>query len=193
MLVQLDQINNSLAMDNLPPTLISLVSSQAKAEEMNDSLLGLLPGVLAALQGQSNLSCSAVTSSGSISVSHSASMTPSSLVTSASSLSPFGGHSFSAGIYLVVPSFVSTFSTLANPACSFQSILPSNVGNSPIASAFSAYLLFSSPLLSVSGRVIVIGPGYSPAYTLQAGIKERFWPFCGSCESPARQLKGEQK
>ena len=120
-------------------------------------------------------------------------MTPSSLVTSASSLSPFGGHSFSAGIYLVVPSFVSTFSTLANPACSFQSILPSNVGNSPIASAFSAYLLFSSPLLSVSGRVIVIGPGYSPAYTLQAGIKERFWPFCGSCESPARQLKGEQK
>ena len=67
MLVQLDQINNSLAMDNLPPTLISLVSSQEKAEEMNDSLLGLLPGVLAALQGQSNLSCSAVTSSGSIS------------------------------------------------------------------------------------------------------------------------------
>ena len=100
-----------------------------------------LAAVLEDFKGQSNLACSAVTSSSSTSVSHSASTTPSSLVSSPSSLSSFGGLSFSAGI--VVLSFLSTFSTLANPICSF----PPHVGNSPIASASTS----SSSFLSVSG------------------------------------------
>ena len=60
--------------------MLDTVLSQGIDKAMNDSFQILLPGVLVALQGQSNLVCSAVTSSDSTSVLHSASMAPSSLV-----------------------------------------------------------------------------------------------------------------
>ena len=107
--------------------LLDSVSSPAIAKVMNDSLLALLSRVLTALQGQSNLACLAVTSSGSTWVLHLVSIAPSSLVSSAPFLSAFGEQSFSAGI--IVPSFILTFSTLADPFCSFLPLLPSHVAN----------------------------------------------------------------
>ena len=122
-------------------------SSDTLAQAMSKALKDSLPDILAALHNHNAVS------------SHSAVISTSSPVplTQASL-----GQATTTGTF-IVPSFVSTFSTLSTPAYVFSSLpLPSGSGSPTVGGG----VVSPFPAISVSsaavGKDFVIGPGYSP-------------------------------
>ena len=126
-------------------------SGEALAQAMLRALSDCLPGILASMQGRD------------IAPSH----------TALSSTIPAGPSTFSSVLAtgssaslgnIVVPSFVSTFSTLPSPAFGYPSFsLSSALQTSPSVRGvpFSSFPTISSTA-PVVGKDFVIGPGYSP-------------------------------
>ena len=128
-------------------------SSDALAQAMSKALTDSLPGILAALHNHVIPSQPTPLNSNStvISTLSPAPLTQASL-----------GQATTTGTF-IVPSFVSTFSTLSMPSYGFSSLpLPSGSGSQTagggVVSAFPAISVSSAAV----GKDFVIGPGYSP-------------------------------
>ena len=129
-------------------------SSDALAQAMSKALTDSLPGILAALHNHNAIPSQPAppnSNSAVISTSSPAPLTQASL-----------GQATTTGTF-IVPSFVSTSSTLSTPAYGFSSLpIPSGSGSPTVrggvVSAFPAISVSSAAV----GKDFVIGPGYSP-------------------------------
>lgn len=129
-------------------------SSDALAQAMSKALTDSLPGILAALRTHNAVP------------SQPAPPNSNPAMISTSSLAPLTQASLSQATTtgnFIVPSFVSTFSTLSTPAYGFSSLpLPSSSGSPTVGGG----VVSAFPAISVSsaavGKDFVIGPGYSP-------------------------------
>ena len=129
-------------------------SSDALAQAMSKALTDSLPGILAALHNHNAIPSQPAppnSNSAVISTSSPAPLTQASL-----------GQATTTGTF-IVPSFVSTFSTLSTPAYGFSSLpLPSGSGSPTVGGG----VVSAFPAISVSsaavGKDFVIGPGYFP-------------------------------
>ena len=129
-------------------------SSDALAQAMSKALTDSLPGILAALRHHNAVPSQPAPPNSNPAVISTSSPTP---LTQASL-----GQATTTGNF-IVPSFVSTFSTLLTPAYGFSSLpLPSSSGSPTlgggVVSAFPAISVSSAAV----GKDFVIGPGYSP-------------------------------